>query len=91
MVTKSIDQSTTKNSRAPRRIDGMIPPGCKSISVIVPNELYYRLQTQASRSHMSLPDYLFNFFQKTHPLSTDKSLSEQPDSSIQAKVGGEPE
>jgi hypothetical protein len=91
MATKLNDQSTPKTSRAPRRIDGMIPPGCKSISVIVPDELYHRLQTQASRSHMSLPDYLFNFFQKTHPLSTDNSLSELPDSSIRAQVGGEPE
>jgi hypothetical protein len=69
----------------------MNPPGCKSISVIVPDTLYYRLQTQASLSHLSLPDYLFNFFQKTHPLSTDNSLSELPDSAIQEQGGGEPE
>lgn len=79
MAEKSNDQSTTKNSRAPRRIDGMKPPGCKSISVILPDKLYYRLQTQASLNHLSLPDYLFNFFQKTHPLLSDHSLAETQD------------
>lgn len=76
MATNPDDQSKPKTPRAPRRIDGMKPPGCKSISVILPDKLYYRLQTQASLNHLSLPDYLFNFFQKTHPLSTDTSLSE---------------
>ena len=76
MATQSNDKSTTKNSRAPRRINGTNPPRCKSISVIVPNELYYRLQTQASRSHMSLPDYLFSFFQKTHPFVANNPLPE---------------
>jgi hypothetical protein len=86
MATQPIDQSKPKTSRAPRRIDGVNPPGCKSISVIVPDKLYYRLQTQASLNHLSLPDYLFNFFQKTHPLSTDNSLSELPADRIQDQV-----
>jgi hypothetical protein len=79
MATNPDDQSKPKTSRAPRRIDGMKPPGCKSISVILPDKLYYRLQTQASLNHLSLPDYLFNFFRKTHPLLSDHSLAETQD------------
>ncbi len=68
MAESSSQSLTPKASRAPRRIDGRIPPGCKSITVIVPYKIYYHVQTQASLSCLDPPDYLYNFLQEAVPL-----------------------
>ena len=64
--------------RAPRRIDSRVPPDCKSISLIVPEKLYYRLQTEASRHCRSLPDYLFAFLLESHPLDSVSAVTPPP-------------
>ena len=74
MATQSNDVTIPRTSRAPRRANGRIPSGCKSISVIVPDKLYYHVQTQASLSCMSMPDYLFHFLQQAHSLSASPSI-----------------
>ena len=78
MTTNSALPPTPKASRAPRRVDGLIPTGCKSITVIVPDHIYYHIQTQASLSCMAMPDYLFNFLREAIPLR-DSSMQEGAD------------
>ncbi len=74
---------TPKASRAPRRINGLIPTGCKSITVIVPDNIYYHIQTQASLSCMAMPDYLFNSLREAIPLRDSpkqEGVDEEPPS-----------
>jgi len=79
MATNSALPPTPKASRAPRRIDGRIPPGCKSITVIVPDKIYYHVQTQASLSCMDPPDYLYHFLQEAIPLPAPSKQSTTDD------------
>ncbi len=77
MPTNSEQPSTPKALRAPRRIDGMTPKGCKSISVIVEDKIYYHVQTQASLSCLDMPDYLYNLLREAVPLSATSMQQRQ--------------
>lgn len=80
----TLNQPTTPSaSRAPRRINGKVPPGCKTIQVIVPDKLYYHVQTQASLSCMDPPDYLYHFLQEAFPLPAPSS--QQPTGAVPAQ------
>jgi hypothetical protein len=68
MQEKHSPPRTPVASRAPRRVNGRLPPGCKTIQVIVPESLFYHVQAQASLSCMDPPDYLYHFLQEAFPL-----------------------
>ena len=48
-------------TRAPRRINGKVPPGHKSLQCIVPDQLYYNIHAQASLNCMDPSDYVYQF------------------------------
>lgn len=77
MTTPLNSHSTPSASRAPRRINGKVPPGCKTIQVIVPDKIYYHVQTQASLSCMDPPDYLYHFLQEAFPLAAPSPQSSE--------------
>jgi hypothetical protein len=51
-------------TRAPRRINGKVPPGHKSLQNIVPDQLYYNIHAQASLNCMDPSDYVYQFLWK---------------------------
>ena len=48
-------------TRAPRRINGKVPTGFKTLQPIVPEWLYYNIHAQASANCMDTSDYLYSF------------------------------
>lgn len=69
MTTLNQPQSPVA-TRAPRRINGKVPPGCKTLQPIVPDWLYYNIHAQASLNCMDPSDYLYQFLTEAFPLPT---------------------
>lgn len=65
--TQMIERSEPR--RAPRRINGRVPPGCRTLQVIVPETLYYHVQAQASISRLDMADYLVRFLEEAFPVN----------------------
>jgi len=58
---------TTSTVRAPRRIAGRMPPGCRTIQVFVPESVHFDLQAQAGLSRMDVPDYVYWLLTRATP------------------------
>ncbi len=70
--------ASTLMRRAPRRVAGRMPPGCRTISVFVPLAIYHRVHAQASLSGMDMPDYLYCLLMEAKPLNKPSALAIQP-------------
>ncbi len=60
-MTNPDQLSSPTATRAPRRINGKVPPGHKSLQNIVPDQLYYNIHAQASLNRMDPSDYVYQF------------------------------
>ena len=70
----SLNQPTSLGAtRAPRRINGKVPPGFKSLQPIVPDWLYYKIHTQASVNCMDPSDYMYSFLLEAFSSPTPSS------------------
>jgi hypothetical protein len=70
-MTKTLDPPKSPTAtRAPRKVNGKVPPGCKTLQAIIPDWLYYRIHAQASLNCMDWSDYLYQVLQEQFTLST---------------------
>lgn len=62
-------------TRAPRRVNGRLPAGCRTIQVIVPEEVHFHVQAQASLSHMDIPDYVYCVLRDARPFEVPSTAA----------------
>jgi hypothetical protein len=60
-------------TRAPRRVNGRLPSGCRTIQLIVPESVHFHVQAQASLSRMDLMDYVYCLLTDARPLDPSSS------------------
>jgi hypothetical protein len=64
-------------TRAPRRVNGRMPSGCRTIQVFVPEEVHFHLQALAGLSRMDVPDYVFWLLTEAKPRERTSLATEQ--------------
>jgi hypothetical protein len=59
--------SSSSGTKAPRRENGRLPSGCRTIQVIVPEDVHFHVQAQASLSRMEPMDYVYRLLREAKP------------------------
>jgi hypothetical protein len=77
MNDDEVDQRSDTETRAPRRVKGRMPSGCRTVQVFVPESVHFDLQAQAGLLRMNIPDYVYWLLTRARPGDIPSSASEE--------------